>query len=85
MTYDADNIPDAVLDALQRVVADARFTADQVSLCAIQMYAISIAGPLLYAQSICCYRYAPELCFHTVAPLIDRTMLVRVHGTGSHG
>ena len=30
MAYDADNIPDAVLEALQRVVADARFTADQV-------------------------------------------------------
>lgn len=32
MTYDADNIPEAVLEALQRVVADARFTADQVCL-----------------------------------------------------
>ncbi|KAL3130871.1 hypothetical protein ABBQ38_000200 [Trebouxia sp. C0009 RCD-2024] len=31
MAYDADNIPDAVLEALQRVVADARFTADQVA------------------------------------------------------
>ena len=30
MTYDADNISDAVLEALQRVVSDARFTADQV-------------------------------------------------------
>ena len=30
MAYDADNIPDAVLEALQRVVSDARFTADQV-------------------------------------------------------
>lgn len=35
MAYDADNIPDAVLEALQRVVADTRFTADQVSPCAI--------------------------------------------------
>lgn len=32
MTYDADNIPDAVLEALQRVVSDAHFTADQVCL-----------------------------------------------------
>ena len=32
MAYDADNIPDAVLEALQRVVNDARFTADQVCL-----------------------------------------------------
>lgn len=32
MAYDADNIPDAVLEALQRVVSDARFTADQVCL-----------------------------------------------------
>ena len=30
MTYDADNIPDAVLDSLQRIIADPRFTADQV-------------------------------------------------------
>ena len=32
MTYDADNILDSVLEALQRVVTDARFTADQVCL-----------------------------------------------------
>jgi len=30
MTYDADNIPDIVLDGLQRIVTDPRFTADQV-------------------------------------------------------
>ncbi len=30
MTYDADNIPDIVLDGLQRIVTDSRFTADQV-------------------------------------------------------
>ena len=30
MTYDADNIPDVVLDGLQRIVTDPRFTADQV-------------------------------------------------------
>ena len=32
MMYDADNISDAILEALQRVVTDARFTADQVCL-----------------------------------------------------
>ena len=32
MTYDADNIPGTVLEVLQRVVSDARFTADQVCL-----------------------------------------------------
>ena len=30
MAYDADNIPDVVLDGLQRIVTDPRFTADQV-------------------------------------------------------
>ena len=30
MAYDADDIPDAVIEALQRVVTDPRFTADQV-------------------------------------------------------
>lgn len=30
MAYDADNIADSVLDSLQRVVTDPRFTADQV-------------------------------------------------------
>ena len=32
MAYDADNIPDAVLEGLQRVVTDPRFTADQVCI-----------------------------------------------------
>ena len=32
MAYDADNIPDAVLEGLQRVVTDPRFTADQVCM-----------------------------------------------------
>ncbi|DBA83803.1 TPA: hypothetical protein ACH3X1_006326, partial [Trebouxia sp. C0004] len=31
MTYDADNIPDIVLDGLQRIVTDPRFTVDQVA------------------------------------------------------
>lgn len=30
MAYDADDISDAVIEALQRVVTDPRFTADQV-------------------------------------------------------
>lgn len=30
MAYDADDTPDAVIEALQRVVTDPRFTADQV-------------------------------------------------------
>ncbi len=32
MAYDADNIPDAIIEALQRVVTDPRFTADQVCI-----------------------------------------------------
>ena len=32
LAYDADNVPDAVIEDLQRVVQDTRFTADQVNI-----------------------------------------------------
>lgn len=38
LAYDADNVPDAVLDDLQRVVQDARFTPEQVSTCACKTH-----------------------------------------------
>lgn len=35
VAYDADNVPNAVLEDLQRVVQDARFTPDQVCMTGI--------------------------------------------------
>ena len=42
MTYDADNIPDIVLDGLQRIVTDPRFTADQV--CSVHVWSTSVTA-----------------------------------------
>lgn len=42
MTYDADHIPNTVLDGLQRIVTDSRFTADQVR--SVHVWSPSVAA-----------------------------------------
>ena len=65
MTYDADNIPDAVLEALQRVVTDARFTADQVTSCIIiQTIAFTRDYLIVIARVITLYHMLQQSCYN---------------------